>query len=379
MADAIEESVEEAPTVELTNEKPTKKLRKDDDLLGAERRLALMLVAPTFILMIAIMIYPLGQVIYASMTDRIFASNVETNFVGLDNYRDLLSVTVKTLGPELDDAGNPVIDEETGEEVLQRPIDVLPREPRRYREAYTFNVFGNDIVVGATDRDFVRSVWDTSVFTLFAVVLETLLGLGIALLLNTAFVGRGAMRALMLVPWAIPTAVSSRMWEYMFSSTRSGLFNVLGQNLLGTSGNTAFLSSPGWQLPAAIAIDTWKTTPFMALLMLAGLQLIPDDLYEAARVDGAGRWRQFTSVTLPLLMPTIAVALVFRTLDSLRVFDLFQIVFGQNRFSMASKTYYDLIDNQLMGYSSATSVVIFALLTIFAIIYIRTLGVTTDE
>ncbi len=117
----------------------------------------------------------------------------------------------------------------------------------------------------------------------------------------------------------------------------------------------------------------------MALLMLAGLQLIPDELYEAARVDGANRWRQLTSVTLPLLKPTIAVALVFRTLDSLRVFDLFQIVFGQNRFTMASKTYYDLIDNQLMGYSSASSVVIFLLLTVFAIIYIRTLGVSTDE
>ena len=370
---------ESAPEVEVTDLKGAKRLRKDDDLLGAERRLAYMLVAPTFILMFAIMIYPFGQVFYASMTNGVFASSQPTEFVGLDNYRDLLSVTVKTLGPELDESGNPVIDEETGEEVQQRPIDVLPREPRRYREAFNFGFFGTDVVIGATDRDFIRSVWDTSLFTIAAVFLETLLGLGIALLLNAAFVGRGAMRALMLVPWAVPTAVSSRMWEYMFSSTRSGLFNVLGQNFFGTDGQTAWLANPSLQLPAAIAIDVWKTTPFMALLMLAGLQLIPDELYEAARVDGANRWRQLTNVTLPLLKPTIAVALVFRTLDSLRVFDLFQIVFGQNRFTMASKTYYDLIDNQLMGYSSASSVVIFLLLTVFAIIYIRTLGVSTDE
>ncbi len=369
---------ESVPEIEVTDGKPVKRLRKDDDLLGAERRLAYMLVAPTFILMLAIMIYPFGQVFYASMTNRVFASAQPTEFVGLDNYRELLSVTVRTLGDEVDEDGNPVIDEETGEVVKQRPIDVLPREPR-YREAFSFGFFGNDVVIGATDRDFIRSVWDTSLFTVAAVVLETLLGLGIALLLNAAFVGRGAMRALMLVPWAVPTAVSSRMWEYMFSSTRSGLFNVLGQNFFGTDGQTAWLANPSLQLPAAIAIDVWKTTPFMALLMLAGLQLIPDELYEAARVDGASRWKQLTNVTLPLLKPTIAVALVFRTLDSLRVFDLFQIVFGQNRFTMASKTYYDLIDNQLMGYSSASSVVIFLLLTVFAIIYIRTLGVSTDE
>lgn len=369
---------ESVPEIEVADAKPVKRLRKDDDLLGAERRLAYMLVAPTFILMLAIMIYPFGQVFYASMTNRTFASAQPTEFVGLDNYRELLSVTVRTLGDEVDENGNVVIDEETGEAVKQRPIDVLPREPR-YREAFTFGLFGADVVIGATDRDFIRSVWDTSLFTIAAVILETLLGLGIALLLNGAFVGRGAMRALMLVPWAVPTAVSSRMWEYMFSSTRSGLFNVLGQNLFGTDGQTAWLANPSLQLPAAIAIDVWKTTPFMALLMLAGLQLIPDELYEAARVDGANRWRQLTNVTLPLLKPTIAVALVFRTLDSLRVFDLFQIVFGQNRFTMASKTYYDLIDNQLMGYSSASSVVIFLLLTVFAIIYIRTLGVSTDE
>lgn len=186
------------------------------------------------------------------------------------------------------------------------------------------------------------------------------------------------MRAAMLVPWAILTAVSSRIWQWMFIDTRAGFFNVVFQNLGLSDGQTPFLADETWQLPAAIIIDVWKTTPFMALLLLAGLALIPDELYEAAEVDGASKWRQFTSITLPLLKPTLAVALVFRTLDALRVFDLFQIVFAQKKYSMASYAYYELIDSQRLGYSSAASVIIFFIIMIFAVIYIRALGVTSD-
>jgi len=164
------------------------------------------------------------------------------------------------------------------------------------------------------------------------------------------------------------------MWEYMFNSTRTGFINVVFQNLGLGDGQIPFLVDERWQLPAMIVIDVWKTTPFMALLLLAGLQLISSELYEAASVDGAGKVRQFFSVTLPLLRPTIAVALVFRTLDAVRVFDLFQIVLAQRRFSMASFAYYELIDSQAMGYSSASSVFIFAIITVFAIMYIRLLG-----
>jgi trehalose/maltose transport system permease protein len=127
-----------------------------------------------------------------------------------------------------------------------------------------------------------------------------------------------------------------------------------------------------------IAIDVWKTVPFMALLLLAGLQLISRELYEAAEVDGASKFRQFFSITLPMLRPTLAVALVFRTLDAIRVFDLFQIVLANTRFSMASFAFYNLIDSQTMGYSSASSVIIFALITVFAIVYIRLLGVEQE-
>jgi trehalose/maltose transport system permease protein len=186
------------------------------------------------------------------------------------------------------------------------------------------------------------------------------------------------MRAAMLVPWAILTAVSSRIWEWMFIDTRAGFFNVIFQNLGLSDGQTPWLASASFQLPVAIIIDVWKTTPFMALLLLAGLALIPTELYEAADCDGANKWTQFKAITLPLVMPTLAVALVFRTLDALRVFDLFQIVFAQKKYSMASFAYYQLIDSQRLGYSSAASVIIFLMITFFAFIYIRGLGISRD-
>ena len=131
-------------------------------------------------------------------------------------------------------------------------------------------------------------------------------------------------------------------------------------------------------MPSIIAIDVWKTTPFMALLLTAGLATIPSELYEAAEVDGASKIRQFFSITLPLLVPTLAVALIFRTLDSLRVFDLFQIVFGEGRYSMATFTSFTLISAKDAGLSSAASVIIFIILFAFAIFYIRALGVDND-
>jgi trehalose/maltose transport system permease protein len=356
------------------------KKNKAGSLVQGEERLAYGLLAPTLIILFAIALFPLISVFYYSLTNRVFASAQATDFVGLDNYRNLLSITVKKLPPAIDEGtGNIQTDPETGEVVYQSAIQTLPREPVRYRELSQFNLFGTQYVVGATDRDFIRSVGDTLQFSVYTVILETILGLGIAMVVNSKFPGRGMMRVIMLVPWAIPTAVSSRMWQWMFQGTRAGLFNVVAQMVGLSDGQTAFLADSAWQLPAMIAIDVWKTTPFMALLLLAGLQLIPADLYEAADVDGASKLRQFWSITLPLLRPTLAVALVFRTLDAIRVFDLFQIVLAQKRYSMASYAYYELINGQRMGYSSASSVVIFFLITIFAIIYIRLLGVSDEE
>lgn len=330
-------------------------------------------------ILVAIALYPLGSVFVKSFTNDTFASAVETEWVGLQNYSDLLSVTFAELPPEIDpETGEQVVDPDTGELEYLAPVQVLPREPRRYSAVFTFGLFGNQYVFGATDADFILSIFDTVVFTVTTIIFEVLLGLGIALALNTAFPGRGLMRAAMLVPWAILTAVSSRIWEWMFIDTRAGFFNVIFQKLGFSDGQTPFLADETFQLPAAIVIDVWKTTPFIALLLLAGLALIPGELYEAADVDGASKWRQFTAITLPLLKPTLAVALVFRTLDALRVFDLFQIVFAQKKYSMASFAYYQLIDSQALGYSSAASVIIFVMITVFAFLYIRGLGITSD-
>ena len=352
------------------------------DLAKQEERMAYWLLIPTFVIIVVIAFYPLGSVFYNSFTNKIFASDTPTEVVGLDNYRKLLSITIKELPPVIDlDTGQPAIDPETGETQYERAINVLPREPNRYREVSQFNLFGNRYVLGATDRDFIRSVWDTLVFAVITVVLELVLGMGIALVINgfpARSVARAAIMAVMLVPWAIPTAVSSRMWEWMFGPTRTGFFNVVFQMMGIGNGQIPFLTAERFQLPAMIMIDVWKTTPFMALLLLAGLQLISKDIYEAANVDGASRWRQFWSITVPLLRPAIAVALIFRTLDALRVFDVFQIVLAQSRFSMASYTYYQLIGTRAMGYSSASSVVIFLLILVFAMAYIRLLGVESE-
>lgn len=349
------------------------------DLAKSEQRLAYLLLLPTFLILVAIAIYPMFSVIANSFTNRTFASSEPTVNVGLDNYRQLLSMTIVELPPKIDEAtGQPVIDEETGEIDYVSSVSVLPREPNRFREVTQFNLFGRQFVLGATDAAFIRSVWDTILFAVSTVFLELVLGMVLALVLNANFKGRGLMRAIVLIPWAIPTAVSSRMWEYMLTANRSGFFNTVGWHLGLSDGQVPFLSDPAWQLPSMILIDVWKTTPFMALLLLAGLQLIPGDIYEAANVDGANAVQQYFRLTLPLLMGTIAVALVFRTLDALRVFDLFQIVLGQARFSMASFTYYELIQNRAMGYSSASSVLIFVVLSAFAVTYMRSLGVKSD-
>ncbi len=345
-------------------------------LAHIEERMALYLLIPTFVILALIAFYPFGQVLYSSFTNAKFASQQDTRFVGLANYRALLSFTIKELPPVLDDAGDPVV--EDGEVQYQSWVRVLPREPQRFRAVFEFGLFGKRYVLGAVSSAFVRSVWDTIVFSVIAVVLETILGMIIALTLSSNFAGRGAMRAAMLVPWAVITAVSARIWEWMLQPTRAGLFNTVGSYLGLNDGRTDFFGNPSLQLPSMIAMDVWKTTPFMALLLLAGLATIPSELYEAAEVDGATKLRQFFTITLPLLTPTLAVALIFRTLDSLRVFDIFQVVLGNQRFSMASFAQYALIAERDVGMSSAASVVIFVFVFVFAILYIRFLGVKTE-
>jgi multiple sugar transport system permease protein len=182
-------------------------------------------------------------------------------------------------------------------------------------------VFGEQRFIGlanyaflARDPRFGTALGNTLYFAAVAVLVELVLGLGIALLLQRAAPGRGLFAAAVLVPWAIPTVVSAKMWAWMYNPDYGILSRLVG-------GRVNFLGQPGWAMHAAIAVDVWKTTPFVALLLLAGLQSIPGDLYRAAAVDGASPARTFFTITLPLLRPTILVTLVFRTLDALRVFD----------------------------------------------------------
>ncbi|MFW5993891.1 MAG: carbohydrate ABC transporter permease [Halanaerobiaceae bacterium] len=347
-----------------------------NDLAHQEARLAYKLLAPAAIILLLVALYPLGQVFYTSMTDRTFASGREPNFVGFENYKELLSMRVVELPPQTDDEGNVV--REDGEIVYERPIRVLPREPRRFRSVWQVGLFGNQYVIAASNPTFIKAIVNTVIFTVVSVFLETILGLLIALVVNSNFKGRGAMRAIMLVPWAVITVVSARMWEWMLSSSRVGVFNTLLQRFEIMDESIAFLQSSFWQLPSMIAVDVWKTTPFMALLILAGLQLIPNELYEAARVDGANKIKQFFSITLPLIKPSLAVALIFRTLDALRVFDIFQVLLAQSKYSMASYNYFQLINNRAMGVSSAIGVVIFVIIFAFAIMYIKALGVDAE-
>ena len=168
--------------------------------------------------------------------------------------------------------------------------------------------------------EFRTAVAVTFGFTIIAVFLETVFGLGIALLINATFPGRGLVRAAILVPWAFPTVISAQIWYLMYND-RTGIVSYIMQQIhLLPRGGTLLQTSNGIIL-ASIITDVWKTTPFMALLLLAGLQVIPHELYEAAGVDGSTKWQQFWSITLPMLTGPLLIALLFRTLASMGVFD----------------------------------------------------------
>jgi trehalose/maltose transport system permease protein len=351
---------------------------KISKLAREEEKFAYKLLLPSILILIIIAIYPLGQVFVTSMTDKRFASNDEVQFVGLENYKQLLRIQVKELPKELDDNGNVIINDETGEAEYVRPFKVLDREPNRYKESSTFDFLGKKYVIGATDPDFIKSISNTLKFSIISVFLETILGLIVALVVNSKFKGRGAMRGIMLVPWAVITVVSARIWEWMLQPSRVGLFNTVLTSF-GGSGSISFLSDRSLTLTSMIAIDVWKTTPYMALLILAGLQVIPGELYEAADIDGATKWQQFKSITLPLLKPALGVALIFRSLDALRVFDVFQVLLGSREYSMASYNYFQLIGNRNMGLASAIGVIIFIIIFAFAIMFIRSMGVNEEN
>ncbi len=348
-----------------------------EPLSTRDTRMAWNLLIPTLAVLILVAARPLEETFITSLTDKRFAGTEEVNFVGLDNYARLLKMRIDTVECRRD-AETEACKTDAEGNVRWELID---REKLRegYRPVTTINLGGGrGLTISGTDADFLQSIFNTLYFTVVSVVIELVLGLFIALVVNSKFPGRGLMRMAMLAPWAIPTVVSARLWEIMLRDNQSGIINKILIDLGLIHQSKAWLSSANLQINALIMVDVWKTAPFMALLLLAGLQLIPKDLYEAAAVDGASKVRQFFSITLPLLRPTIAVALVFRTLDALRVFDVFQVLLGRRKLSMATYNYETLVQNQDGGYASAIGVFIFLLIFIFAVVYVRTLGVETE-
>ena len=244
-----------------------------------------------------------------------------------------------------------------------------------YRRLLIFDIsrfvgFENYLFIFRDDR-FWNALKNTIYFTVTSVSLELLLGLFIAILLNRTFRFKGMMRAIILIPWAIPTVVSAKMWEWMYN-TDFGVLNYL----LGMKIN--WLGSPFWAMNAAIFMDVWKTTPFVTILLMAGLQVIPQEIYRAARVDGAGLFAIFRKITLPLLKPVILVVLLFRTLDAFRVFDAIYVLTGggpaNTTETLSIYAYKVLFQTLQFGYGSALSVVIFLCIGSISIFYIRLLS-----
>ena len=288
----------------------------------------------------------------------------DVSVAGFDSF-DAMNVTVTRL-------------EVSDEVVYENLRESVGEAYRNFARVTTFNIFGNRLVLSARDAAFYVALGNTLFFTFFTVIAELILGLIIAMTVNSNFPGRGLMRAAMLIPWAIPTVVSAKLWEYMLLDNRSGVINdmLIRSGIIDSS--ISWFANADFRIWSLIFVDVWKTTPFMALLILAGLQTIPSDIYEAADVDGAGPVRQFFSMTLPLLRPTIAVALVFRTLDAIRAFDVFEVLLGRQLQSMATYNQFVLVETRDFGYASAIGVTMFVIILVFTIIYVRALGVDTE-
>src|SRR5215472_133583 len=225
--------------------------------------------------------------------------------------------------------------------------------------------------------EFRGSIATTFIFTLVSVALETLFGLGIALLINGTFPGRGLVRASILVPWAFPTVISAQIWYLMYND-RTGIVSYILQRIHLLAPGATLLQTNGGIVTAAIITDVWKTTPFMALLILAGLQTIPTEMYEAASVDGSTRFQQFWSITLPMLTGPLVIALLFRTLASLGVFDLLYVLGGNQVQSLASLSYNFMFTRSTFDFAPgvAASIVLFLTGVIVSLLFVLLMRVT---
>ena len=296
-------------TVEQTNKRSSR--------AKSQERLALALIAPTLIVLTIVIVIPVIQSVKQALY------------------------------------GQPGLDPETG--------FINDTEPFVGVKNFT------DIFTGSGER-FWNAFWNTTLFGVVTVVLETILGVIMALIMHRAMAGRGIVRAAILVPWAIPTAVSAILWGWIFN--QNGVANaILGEHIMWASGN--------WTAKWSIIIaDVWKTAPYIGLLTLAGLQVIPTEVYEAAKVDGANAWKRFVSLTLPLVKPALVVAVLFRTLDALRMFDLPFILVGPRMKSVEtlSMLVQDEASNLRYGAAAAYAIILFLYVFIIAFAFIKILG-----
>ncbi|WP_175954338.1 sugar ABC transporter permease [Burkholderia sp. BCC0405] len=288
--------------------------RTGTGLARARRRQAWLLVAPAMLMLVAIAGWPLLRTAWFSLTDAQLSDLTQRRFVGLDNYIGAAGVL---------------------------------RDPSWW-----------------------QAVGNTVLFAVVSVLLETAAGLGVALLLDVPSRLRTLLRAAVLVPWAIPTVVSAKIWSWMLND-QFGIVNAMLMAIGAIHEPLAFTADARLVFPTIVFVDVWKTTPFMALLMLAALQTVPRDCYEAARVDGVPRWRVFRSVTLPLILPGVLVAMIFRSLDALRVFDLIYVMTSNSRITKSMSVYVreQLIDFQQVGFGSASAMLLFATIVLFTVGY----------
>ncbi|GAB4360427.1 MAG: sugar ABC transporter permease [Immundisolibacter sp.] len=297
---------------------PTRRARRG--WMHTRRRTAWLFVTPMLVVLTLVALWPLLRTVLFSFTDAELGYLADYRFVGLENY--------------------------------------LTRDAAGWYGLLA-------------DRLFWKALTNTLAFAGVTVLFETVLGVGIALILNAGFRGRGLLRAAMLVPWAIPTVVSAKMWAWMLHD-QFGVINDVLLRLGLVTEPVAWLADPDLALWAVAAVDIWKTTPFVALLALAALQMLPRDCYEAARIDGVHPVRVFFRITLPLIKPTLVVTVVFRLLDALRVFDLVYVMTGNSEATMTLSVYarQQLVDFQAVGYGSAASTLLFLVIGLLTVVYL---------
>ena len=296
-------------------------------------RTAWLFLSPMIVLMLVVAVWPLARSVWFSFTDTNINDMAASQWVGLENY--------------------------VGEYGL------------------FFNPNDDE---GFWAGDWGVSIRNTFFFAVVSVVLETLTGLGVALLLNQEFKGRTFVRTAVLVPWAIPTIVSAKMWGWMLNDQ----FGVINDLLLDAgliAHKIAWTAEPAYAMWSVVLVDVWKTTPFMALLILAALQTVPRDCYEAARVDGVHPLRVFWRITLPLIRQPLMVAVVFRLLDALRVFDLIYVLTSNNgsTISMSGFVRREMVEYGNMGFGSAASTSLFLIILLTALVFLRAARVRLAE